>query len=205
MSLHLINNVKDQPRQQNPDNLPSPVLTGNPSRPTYLATNATTRRQPSNRKNRPHRVGEAAYMETTHNRQRPFFHKLRNYRQNPHTAWVLTRNFSVSPHHSARITRAESRHKHPLPGPSRMRERGLVTKKPRSLHCGAFWFALESRLSGAGYPRSPAAFRTGGTAAGWTGSIPASWRLRPSSWGQPSCRPRRHRRCSRRRSPATRP
>jgi hypothetical protein len=39
MSLHLINNVKDQSRQQNPDNLPSPVLTGNTSRPTYLATN----------------------------------------------------------------------------------------------------------------------------------------------------------------------
>ena len=83
--------------------------------------------------------------------------------------------------------------------PSRMQEGGLVTKKPRSMGCGAFWFALESRLSGAGYPRSPAAFRTGGTAAGWTESIPASWRLRPSSWGQPSCRPRRHRRCSRRR------
>jgi len=42
MSLHLINNVKDQSRQQNPDNLPSPVLTGNTSRPTYLATNTAT-------------------------------------------------------------------------------------------------------------------------------------------------------------------
>lgn len=76
MSLHLFNNVKepDQHHQARPkahptnttDNHPTPILStgGTAVRPCWRPTRQAE-------KPRPHRVGEAPYMDTSHTRQSP--------------------------------------------------------------------------------------------------------------------------------------
>ncbi|WP_210425593.1 hypothetical protein, partial [Novosphingobium sp. SG720] len=98
MSLHLINNVKDQSRKQNPDNNQSPVHHRKP-KPSVAIWRPTPQHLETTKppENRLHRIGEAAYMEGHRRRQRPFFHNPRKSNQNPRNTCVLDRNFSGFP------------------------------------------------------------------------------------------------------------